>query len=158
MEKFISMLTTLSIKIYVIASSPDMFVFALNVILQKLYDWCCLNRLIPPPPPGRTEYMMSVHPIKSTRRLGNEINSDLNWNVHVKEFISPFHKNWIFLDICISYQVILLSVTYGLVVFLRQIGLWWAEEDTRTCLKDHLWPGLVQTQRLGLSPKQVAHC
>ena len=51
MEKFISMLTTLSIKIYVIASSPDMVVFALNVILQKLYDWCCLNRLIPPPPP-----------------------------------------------------------------------------------------------------------
>ena len=95
MEKFISMLTTLSIKIYVIASSPDMVVFALNVILQKLYDWCCLNRLIPPPPPppGRTEYMMSVHPVKSTRCLGNEINSDLNWNVHVKEFISPFHKN-----------------------------------------------------------------
>lgn len=75
------------------------------------------------PPPGRTEYMMSVHPVKSTRRLGNEINSDLNWNVHVKEFISPFHKNCIFLDICISYQVILLSVTYGLVVFLRQIAL-----------------------------------
>ena len=81
-----------NIKIYVTASSPDMVVFALNVILQKLYDWCCLNRLIPPPP-GRTEYMMSVHPVKSTRCLGNEINSDLNWNVHVKEFISPFHKN-----------------------------------------------------------------
>ena len=40
-----------NIKIYVTASSPDMVVFALNVILQKLYDWCCLNRLIPPPPP-----------------------------------------------------------------------------------------------------------
>ena len=66
---------------------------------------------------------MSVHPVKSTRRLGNEINSDLSWNVHAKEFISPFHKNLIFLDICISYQVILLSVTYGLVVFLRQIAL-----------------------------------
>ena len=39
-----------NIKIYVIASSPDMVVFALNVILQKLYDWCCFNRLIPPPP------------------------------------------------------------------------------------------------------------
>ena len=46
-----------------------------------------------PLPPGRTEYMMSVHPVKSTRCLVNEINSDLNWNVHVKEFISPFHKN-----------------------------------------------------------------
>ena len=45
-----------------------------------------------PPPPRRTEYMMSVHPVKSTRCLGNEINSDLNWNVHVKEFISPFQK------------------------------------------------------------------
>ena len=29
-------------------------------------------------PPRRTEYMMSVHPVKSTRCLGNEINSDLN--------------------------------------------------------------------------------
>ena len=35
---------------------------------------------------------MSVHPVKSTRCLVNEINSDLNWNVHVKEFISPFQK------------------------------------------------------------------
>ena len=26
------------------------------VILQKLYDWCCSNRLIPHP--GKTEYMI----------------------------------------------------------------------------------------------------
>ena len=33
--------------IYVAASSPGTVV-VLNVILQKLYDWCCLNRLILP--------------------------------------------------------------------------------------------------------------
>ena len=40
--------------IYVAVSSPDMVAVVLNVILQKLYDWCCLNRLIPHP--GKTEY------------------------------------------------------------------------------------------------------
>ena len=42
--------------IYVAVSSPDMVAVVLNVILQKLYDWSCLNRLIPHP--GKTEYMI----------------------------------------------------------------------------------------------------
>ena len=42
--------------IYVAASSPDMVAVALNAILQKLYDWCCCNRLLPHP--GKTEYMI----------------------------------------------------------------------------------------------------
>ena len=29
---------------------------------------------------------------------------------------------------------------------------------TCTCRKDHLWPGLVHTQRSDLSPKQMAQC
>ena len=36
-------------KIYVVASSPDMVAVVLNVILLKLYDWCCLTGLIPYP-------------------------------------------------------------------------------------------------------------
>ena len=89
--------------IYVAVSFPDMIAVVLNVILQKLYDWCCLNRLIPHP--GKTKYMILmrgpfvrplpavslgssvVTQVKSTRCLGVEIDSDLNWNVHVKEFI-----------------------------------------------------------------------
>ena len=35
--------------IYVAVSFPDMIAVVLNVILQKLYEWCCLNRLIPHP-------------------------------------------------------------------------------------------------------------
>ena len=35
--------------IYVAASSPDMVAVVLNVIIQKLYDWCCFKRLIPHP-------------------------------------------------------------------------------------------------------------
>ncbi|XP_022810271.1 uncharacterized protein LOC111347272, partial [Stylophora pistillata] len=35
--------------IYAAASSPDMVAVVLNVILRKLYNWCCLNRLIPHP-------------------------------------------------------------------------------------------------------------
>ena len=42
--------------IYVAVFSPDMVAVVLNVILQKLYDWCCLNRLIPHP--RETEYMI----------------------------------------------------------------------------------------------------
>ena len=86
--------------IYVAVSFPDMIAVVLNVILQKLYDWSCLNRLIPYP--GKTEYMISmrgpfvgplqavslgnsvVTQVKSTRCLGVEIDSDLNWNVHLK--------------------------------------------------------------------------
>ena len=35
--------------IYGAASSPDMVAVVLNVIIQKLYDWCCFKRLIPHP-------------------------------------------------------------------------------------------------------------
>ena len=35
--------------IYVAASSPDMVAVVLNVIIQKLYDWCCFKRLVPHP-------------------------------------------------------------------------------------------------------------
>ena len=94
--------------IYVAASSPDMVAVVLDVILQKLYGWCCLNRLIPHP--DKTEYMIlirgqlvgpmqAVSPgnsvvtqVKSTRCLGVEIDSDLNWNVHVKELIKSFSQ------------------------------------------------------------------
>ena len=80
--------------IYAAASSPDMVAVILNVILQKLYDWCCLNRLIPHP--GKTEYMILmrgrfvgpmqpvllensvVTQVKSSRCLGVEVDSDLN--------------------------------------------------------------------------------
>ena len=86
--------------IYVAVSFPAMIAVVLNVILQKLYDWCCLNRLIPHP--GKTKYMILmrdpfvgplqavslgnsvVTQVKSTRCLGVEIDSDLNWNVPCK--------------------------------------------------------------------------
>ena len=94
--------------IYVAASSPDMVAVVLNVILQKLYAWCCRNRLIPHH--GKIEYMIfmrgtfvgplqavslrnsAVTQVKSTRCLGVEIDSDLNWNVHVKELIKSFSQ------------------------------------------------------------------
>ena len=90
------------------ASAPDMVAVVLNVILRKLHDWCCLNRLIPHP--GKTEYTILkqgqfvgplqavslgnsvVTQLKSTKCLGVEIDSDLTWNDHVKE-LRPFHKN-----------------------------------------------------------------
>ena len=94
--------------IYVAESSPDKVVVVLNSVLQKLYKWCCRNRLIPHC--GNTECMILmrgqfvgplqavslgnsvVTQVKSTRCLGVELDSDLNWNVHVKES-SPSQKN-----------------------------------------------------------------
>ena len=61
--------------IYVAVSFPDMIAVVLNVILQKLYDWCCLNRLIPHP--GKTKYMILmrgpfVGPLQAVS-LGNSV-------------------------------------------------------------------------------------
>ena len=61
--------------IYVAASSPDKIVLVLNAVLQKLYDWCCRNRLIPHP--GKTEYMILmrgqfVRPLQAVS-LGNSV-------------------------------------------------------------------------------------
>ena len=141
MEKFISMLTTLSIKIYVTASSPDMVAFALNVILQKFYDWCCLNRLIPHP--GKTEYMILmrdqffgplqavllgnsvVTQAKSTRCLSVEIDSDLNWNVRVKELIKSFSQKLNLLRslFFLPSNFTICYLWVGCMGFLRQIAL-----------------------------------
>ena len=94
--------------IYVAESTPDKVLVVLNSVLQKLYEWCCRNRLIPHY--GKTECMILmrgqfdgplqavtlgnsvVTQVKSTRCLGErvELDSDLNWNVHVKELIKSF--------------------------------------------------------------------
>lgn len=42
--------------LYVIAKSPDEVIAILNIILAKLYYWCCLNGLTPHP--GKTEFML----------------------------------------------------------------------------------------------------
>ena len=42
--------------IYVAESSPDKVVVVLSSVLQKLYEWCCRNRLIPHC--GKTECMI----------------------------------------------------------------------------------------------------
>ena len=42
-----------------------------------------------------------VTQVKSTRCLGTETDSDLNWNVHVKELIKSVAQKWIFLGLCI---------------------------------------------------------
>ena len=42
--------------IYVAESSPDKVLVVLNSVLQKLYEWCCRNRLIPHC--GKTECMI----------------------------------------------------------------------------------------------------
>ena len=126
--------------IYVAASSPDMVALVLNVILEKLYDWCCLKRVIPHP--SKTEYTILmrgqfvgplqavslgnsvVTQVKSTRCLGVEIDSDLTWNDHVKELIKSFLqklnllRSLYFLPTTARadfyFKVILPSVTYGL--------------------------------------------
>ena len=156
-------------------------------IRDRLYDWCCLNRLIPHP--GKTKYMIlmrgpRVRPlqavslgnsvvtqVKRTRCLCVEIDSSLNWNIHVNELIKSSSKklnllrSMYFLPTTeradFYFKVILQSVTYGLVVWGSCGKLLFDEleiEDTRTCCKDHLRPGLVHTQRSGLSPNQVFHC
>ena len=61
--------------IYAAASSPDMVAVVLNVILQKLYDWCCFKRLISHP--DKTEYMILmrgpfVGPLQAMS-LGNSV-------------------------------------------------------------------------------------
>ena len=94
--------------IYAAASSPDMVAVVLNVILQQLYDWCCFKRLISHP--GKTEHMILmrgpfvgplqavslgnsvVTQVKGTRCLCFEIDSSLNWNIHVKELIKSSSK------------------------------------------------------------------
>ena len=125
--------------IYVAESSPDKVVVVLNSVLQKLYEWCCRNNLIPHC--GKTECMILmrgqfvgplqavllgnnvVTQVKSTRCLGVE----LNWNVHVKELIKSFAqklnllRSLYFLPTSARadfyFKVILPSVTYGLVVW-----------------------------------------
>ena len=80
--------------IYVAESSPDKVLVVLNSVLQKLYEWCCGNRLIPHC--SKTECMILmrgqfvgplqavslgnsvVTQVKSTRCLGIELDSDLN--------------------------------------------------------------------------------
>ena len=87
-------------------ADDDVVAVVLNAILQKLYDWCCRNRLLPHP--GKTEYIILmwgqfvgplqavsfgncvVTQVKSTRCLGVEIDSEPNWNVYVKELIKSF--------------------------------------------------------------------
>ena len=89
--------------------------------------------------------------------------------IHVTELIKFFSQKLNLLRslylLPIKWELIFISKCFyhsylwvGCMGFLRQIALWWAGKDTRACRKDHLWPGLVQTQRSGLSPKQVAHC
>ena len=68
-----------------------------------------------------------VTQVKSSRSLGVEIDSDLNWNVHVKELIKSSSqklnllRSLYFLPIkarvIFYFKVILPSVTYGLVVW-----------------------------------------
>ena len=129
--------------IYVAESSPDKVVVELNSVPQKLYEWCRRNRLIPHG--GKTECMILmrgqfvgplqavslgnsvVTQVKSTRCLGVELDSDLNWNVHVKELIKSFTqklnllRSLNFLSTAATayfyFKVILPSVTYGLAVW-----------------------------------------
>jgi len=136
--------------IYVAESSPDkvvvvlnMVVVVLNSVLQKLYEWCRRNCLIPHC--GKTECMILmrsqfvgplqavslgnsvVTQVKSTRCLGVELDSDLNWNVLVKELTKSFTqklnllRSLYFLPVSARadfyFKVILPSVTYGLVVW-----------------------------------------
>ena len=61
--------------IYAAASSPDMVAVVLNVILQKLYDWCFFKRFISHP--DKTEYMILmqdpfVGPLQAVS-LGNRV-------------------------------------------------------------------------------------
>ena len=92
--------------LYLAESSPDKIVVVLNSVPQKLYEWCCRNRLIPHC--GKTECMILirgqfvgplqamslensvVNEVKSTRSLGVQLDSNLNWNVHVHELIKSF--------------------------------------------------------------------
>ena len=109
-----------------------------------------------------------VTQVKWTRCLCVEIDSSLNWNIYVKELIKSSSKklnllrSLYFLHTTeradFSFKVILQSVTHGLVVWGSCGKLLFDEvdiEDTCTCRKDHLWPGLVHTQRSGLSPKAI---
>ena len=110
---------------------PDKVVVVLNAVLQKLYDWCCRNRLIPHP--SKTEYMTFmlghfvgpsqavslgnsvVIQVKSTKCLGVEFDSDLNWKVYVKELSKSFHTTTARADF--YFKEIFPSVAYGLVVW-----------------------------------------
>ena len=41
---------------YVVATSPDLVIMALNKILALLFEWCCRSLLTPHP--GKTEFML----------------------------------------------------------------------------------------------------
>ena len=121
----------------------DWLVTYVNIILQKLYDCCCRN--CPIPHPGKSDYMILkwgqfarplqavslgnsvVTQVKSTRCFGIDIDSDLIWNVHVKELFKSFSqklnllRSRYFLPTTaradFHFKVILPSVTYGLFVW-----------------------------------------
>ena len=75
-------------------------------MLEKLFKWCCQNRLTPHP--DKTELMLmsrkkfigplqciklggsTIKQVKFTRCLGLQIDCNLNWNSHVSELILSF--------------------------------------------------------------------
>lgn len=117
-------------------SSPDQVVIVLNSALQKLYEWCSHNCLIPHC--SKTQCMILMcgqfvgplqavslgngvgNQVKSARCLGSPLDSKLNWNIHVNYLIkSP--QVFYFLPttarVDFYFKIILPSVTYGLVIW-----------------------------------------
>ena len=93
---------------YVVATSPDLVIMALNKILALLFEWCCRSLLTPHP--GKTEFMLLsrsrfvgplpglkfgncyIEQVTSSRCLGVQVDHELKWNVHVSELIKSFSQ------------------------------------------------------------------
>ena len=125
------------------ATSPDLVIMALNKILALLFEWCCRSLLTPHP--GKTEFMLLsrsrfvgplpglkfgncyIEQVTSSRCLGVEVDHEIKWNVHVSELIKSFSQKLSLLTslyflpiearLDFYFKVILLSVTYGLLIW-----------------------------------------
>ena len=129
--------------LYAIAPNHDLVAIILNKMLEKLFKWCCQNRLTPHP--DKTELMLmsrkkfigplqciklggsTIKQVKFTRCLGLQIDCNLNWNSHVSELILSFTqklnllKSLYFLPINAKldfyFKVVLPSINYGILVW-----------------------------------------
>ena len=126
--------------LYAIASNHDMVAIILNKILEKLFKWCCQNRLTPHP--EKTEFMLmsrktfigplqcfklggsTIKQVKSTRCSGLQIDCNLN---HVSELILSFTQKLNLLKslyfhsinakLDFYFKVVSPSVDYGILVW-----------------------------------------
>ena len=131
--------------IYTTAPSLDNVAEKLNAILEKLYEWCCRNQLSPHP--GKAEYMLltrgrhfvgllqqisiggnTVKLVESFRCLGVQLDNELKWDTRANELTKSYTKklnllrSMHFLPVKprtdFYFKVILLSVTYGIAVWV----------------------------------------